>query len=189
LLKSQPPHYLRVHIHQKPYLVTAGDTIRLPFLMHGVLPGDILRLNRATLLGSRDYTLKAGAAAEDAAATVGWIDERLFVCRARVMGVEVEPLRIKEKTKRRQRHIKYVKSKHRYTVLRVMEIGVKEVGASLAAAAAEEDTVAGMSAQSEDVGVAKARGSAEKGSVATVLVEDKKDKIDELVAETAKVSI
>lgn len=127
LLKSQPPHYLRIHIHSKPYLVTQGDIIRLPFLMHGVLPGDILRLNRATLLGSRDYTLKAGEAQEEE--KLGWIDERLFVCRARVMGVEMEPLRVKEKTKRRQRHVRHVKSKHRYTILRVMEVSVSDVDA------------------------------------------------------------
>jgi hypothetical protein len=95
--------------------------------MHGVLPGDILRLNRATLLGSRDYTLKAGEAQEEE--KLGWIDERLFVCRARVMGVEMEPLRVKEKTKRRQRHVRHVKSKHRYTILRVMEVSVSDVDA------------------------------------------------------------
>ncbi|KIW01045.1 uncharacterized protein PV09_07559 [Verruconis gallopava] len=124
LLKSQPPYYLRTHIHGKPYLVTQGDTVRLPFLMHGVSQGDILRLNRASLLGSRDYTLKAGAPRE--AGKMAYIDERLFTCRARVMGVEMEPLRVKEKTKRRQRHVKHVKSKHRYTVLRIMEITVNE---------------------------------------------------------------
>jgi len=52
------------------------------------------------------------------------MDERLFECRARVMGVESEPLRIKEKTKRRQRRVKKVKSKHRYTILRVTDLKV-----------------------------------------------------------------
>lgn len=122
--------------------------------MHGVAPGDVLRLNRATHLGSREYTLKAAAARpklkspttatshvveptsgssgsqqqvmpgmdEGSAPMEGgsrdvmfaphfiphiekgkhsYLDERLFVCRAVVMGVESEPLRIKEKTKRR----------------------------------------------------------------------------------------
>ncbi|KMU76607.1 hypothetical protein CISG_05750 [Coccidioides immitis RMSCC 3703] len=41
------------------------------------------------------------------------------------MGVEAEPLRVKEKTKRRQRHIRRVKSKHKYTILRVMDVKVK----------------------------------------------------------------
>jgi large subunit ribosomal protein L21 len=57
----------------------------------------------------------------------GYLDERLFVCRAVVMGVESEPLRIKEKTKRRQRKVKRVKSKHRFTVLRIKEVRVRGV--------------------------------------------------------------
>ena len=89
--------------------------LRLPFLMHGVKPGDILRLNRASNIGSRDYTLKGAP----------YVDERLFECRARVVGVESEPMRVKEKTKRRQRRVKRVKSKMRYTVLRVSEVRVR----------------------------------------------------------------
>ena len=40
------------------------------------------------------------------------------------MGVESEPMRFLEKTKRRQRHVKTVKSKHRFTILRVCELKV-----------------------------------------------------------------
>lgn len=180
-LATQLPHYIIIHIHGKPYLVTAGDTIRLPFLMHGVMPGDILRLDRASQLGSREWTLRAGAAspstsqspvgaqppsrtpeASDLTAEApiigktsdlhpsvtqtvphphtstqlrhsrpksanrpGYIDPSLFVCRATVLGTESEPLRIKEKTKRRQRHVKHVRSKHLYTILRVSEVSVR----------------------------------------------------------------
>ena len=174
LLKSQSAQYISVHIHQKLYLLTQGDIIRLPFLMHGVNPGDVLRLNRAVNFGSRDYTLKAAApspmpqspkmerreklsthdpnsenldqTATERAATeehntnvvphfiphigkgkFGYLDERLFVCRAVVMGVESEPMRIKEKTKRRQRKVKKVKSKHRFTVLRVKELKLRNL--------------------------------------------------------------
>ena len=149
--------------------------------MHGVEPGDVLRLNRAINIGSREYTLKAAAAppklkspttdtrtivdpttgtlasqsrvmptpslesgANAIAAQRGtvlaqhfiphlergkhsYLDERLFVCRAVVMGVESEPLRIKEKTKRRQRKVKRVKSKHRFTLLRIREVKVRDV--------------------------------------------------------------
>ena len=42
-------------------------------------------------------------------------------------GTESEPLRIKEKTKRRQRRLKKVKSKHRYTILKIREVVVKEL--------------------------------------------------------------
>ncbi|KZF23858.1 putative aconitate hydratase [Xylona heveae TC161] len=117
LLSAQTSHYATVHIHARPYLITAGDTLRLPFLMKGVQPGDVLRLNRATNIGSRDYTLQGAP----------YIDERLFECRARVVGTESEPLRIKEKTKRRQRRVKTVKSKHRFTILKISDLNVKTV--------------------------------------------------------------
>ena len=116
-LTAQRSHYIAAHLHAKPYLVTAGDHVRLPFLMPNVQPGDVIRLNRATVLGSRDFTLKG----------TPYVDERMFECRARVMGVDAEPMRIKEKTKRRQRHVKTVRSKHRYTLLRIMDVKVKSV--------------------------------------------------------------
>lgn len=97
--------------------MTAGDIVRLPFRMPGVLPGDILRLNRASSLGSRDYTLKG----------VPYIDERIFECRARVMGTEAEPMRYKEKTKRRNRKVKTVKSKHKFTILRIAELKINDL--------------------------------------------------------------
>ncbi|KAI1661008.1 hypothetical protein F4813DRAFT_349210 [Daldinia decipiens] len=112
LLRAQPAHYITIHIHGRPYLVTEGDRIRLPFLMHEVLPGDVLRLDRASTLGSRDYTLLGSP----------HIDPSLFECRATVLGVESEPMRIKIKTKRRNRRSRRVASKHRYTILRISEL-------------------------------------------------------------------
>ncbi|QSS62155.1 aconitate hydratase [Histoplasma capsulatum] len=114
-LTTQTPHYITAHLHARPYLLTAGDTLRLPFLMPNVKAGDILRFNRASVIGSRDFTLKGAP----------YVDERLFECRVRVIGTESEPLRIKEKTKQRQRHVRRVKSKHRYTILRVVDVKVK----------------------------------------------------------------
>ncbi|KAF2442032.1 hypothetical protein P171DRAFT_433616 [Karstenula rhodostoma CBS 690.94] len=130
LLTSQPAHYITAHIHGRPYLLTPGDTVRLPFLMPHVKAGDVLRLTRATHIGSRDYTLKAPAAVKgtaDHGKIVHYLDERLFTCRATVVGVESEPMRIMEKTKRRQRHTKHVFSKHKYTVLRVGELEVRSL--------------------------------------------------------------
>ncbi|KAK2629428.1 hypothetical protein QTJ16_000248 [Diplocarpon rosae] len=117
LLATQPSHYISAHIHGKPYLVTVGDLVRLPFKMPGVVPGDVLRLNRASSLGSRDFTLKG----------TPYLDERIFECRARVMGTEAEPMRIKEKTKRRNRKIKTVKSKLKFTILRISELKLKDL--------------------------------------------------------------
>ena len=87
------------------------------------------------MLGSRDYTLvgdvveqtndDANGGNKRKAMARGYIDEDWFVCRARVVGVETEPLRVAEKTKRRNRKVKRVKSKMRFTVLRVVEVGVR----------------------------------------------------------------
>lgn len=163
LLKSQQPHYVTLHIHGKSYLVQEGDSIRLPFLMPDVNPGDVLRLNCASTIGSREFTLKAGSAdAERSARAIvhrngapinnsalrnptmtqvqaarlaekrrqshGYLDDRLFVCRAVVMGVEAEPMRIMEKTKPRQRHVRHVRSKHKYTCLRISEFSLRSLG-------------------------------------------------------------
>jgi len=83
--------------------------------MPNVVPGDILRLTRASAIGSRDYTLNGAP----------YVDERIFECRATVMGTEGEPVRIKVKTKRRNRRSKTVRSKHKFTVLKVKELRVK----------------------------------------------------------------
>lgn len=86
--------------------------------MPGVVPGDILRFNRATTLGSRDFTLKGAP----------YVDERLFECRAVVLGTEAEPMRVMIKKKRRCRRKKSVFSKHKYTVLRISEVKVARIG-------------------------------------------------------------
>ncbi|KAI1436359.1 ribosomal protein L21-like protein [Xylaria sp. CBS 124048] len=114
LLRAQPGHYITAHIHARPYLVTQGDQIRLPFKMPGVVPGDVLRLDRASVIGSRDYTLKGSP----------YIDPKLFECRATVLGTESEPMRVKIKKKRRSRRAQRVTSKHKYTILCVSELKI-----------------------------------------------------------------
>ncbi|CCC06038.1 hypothetical protein SMACR_00254 [Sordaria macrospora] len=117
VLAAQPGHYTTIHIHGKPYLVTEGDTVKLPFKMPGVAPGDVLRLNRASVIGSRDLTLQGAP----------YVDERLFECRAVVMGTESEPMRVMIKKKRRCRKKKHVFSKHKYTVLRINQLKINDV--------------------------------------------------------------
>lgn len=125
LLRAQPGHYITFHIHGRPYLVTPGDTVRLPFQIPGVHPGDILRLNRASVLGSRDFTIKPGhLTAKPDSNEPAYIDERLYELRAVVAGVDAEPMREMEKTKRRNRKVKTVKTKLRYTVLRISELKI-----------------------------------------------------------------
>lgn len=116
-LHAQKNHYITALLHARPYLVTAGDELKLPFRMPNVQPGDVLRFNRATALGSREFTLKGSPL----------VDERLFECRVRVLGCDGGPMMIKEKTKRRQRHVKQARSKHRHTLLRIMDVRVKSV--------------------------------------------------------------
>ncbi|KAJ1307920.1 hypothetical protein OPQ81_001997 [Rhizoctonia solani] len=131
---APPPSCARSRPTTSQYTSTAALTsspqatpVRLPFLMPGVAPGDVLRLNRASVLGSRDFTLRPTdpTARKPGSNEVAYIDERLFECRATVVGVDSEPMRIKEKTKRRNRRVRTVKSKHRYTVLRISELRIK----------------------------------------------------------------
>lgn len=71
---------------------------------------------------------------------LGYLDDRLFVCRAVVMGVETEPLRVMEKKKQRNRHTRHVFSKHKYTCLRIGELRLKSLEEL------ESDGVAGSTA-------------------------------------------
>lgn len=115
ILRAQPHHYITAHIHGRPYLLTEGDTLRLPFHMPLVRPGDVIRLNRASTIGSRDYTLRGAP----------YLDERLFECRATVLGTESEPMRFIEKKKQRNRRTRTVRSKLRFTVLKIKEMRIR----------------------------------------------------------------
>lgn len=133
VLRAQRPHYITIHISGRPFLVTQGDLLRLPFRIPGLRPGDIIRLDRASHIGSRDFTLRAPPPEKGEyeirhqVARGGFLDDRLFICRATVVAEESEPMRVMEKTKRRQRHVKHVKSKHRYTFLRISEVTIKSL--------------------------------------------------------------
>ena len=105
--------------------------------MPNVTPGTILRLNRASVLGSRDYTFRGSGTSgvggysggiRDVDGSGPYIDEKYFVCRVVVTGTEGEPMRVIMKTKRRQRKTKRVTNKGRFTVFRVVELRVRVQG-------------------------------------------------------------
>ena len=56
-----------------------------------------------------------------------YLDDSLFECRAVVVGTESEPMRFLEKTERRRRHVKTVKSKHQFTILTIKELRIKSL--------------------------------------------------------------
>ncbi|ERS99472.1 mitochondrial 54S ribosomal protein YmL49 [Sporothrix schenckii 1099-18] len=140
---NHPSVYATVQIHGRPYLVTPGDSLRLPFKMPGVQPGDELLLNRVGVVGNR--TVTAVAASTSSTVSAGTAEagrdnnsnnssngESFDVpyvpgasVKAVVLGVETEPLRTMVKKKRRTRRKRTVKSKHQFTVLRIQEVSVE----------------------------------------------------------------
>ncbi|EMR11646.1 hypothetical protein PNEG_00084 [Pneumocystis murina B123] len=114
---SEPSFYAVIHIYGRSFIVTEGDVVTLPQRLCDVKPGDIIRLNSISKLGSRNYTLKGQP----------YIDEKLYTCRARVLELTKAPMSYFIKKKRRQRRIKVVKSKQDYTVLRICEITIHDI--------------------------------------------------------------
>ena len=135
---NNPSVYATVYIHGRPYLVTPGDSLRLPFLMAGVQPGDELRLDRVGVVGNRSVTAVATASGAQseiadgvARSTVGAqvvASESIpgASVRAVVLGVETEPERTLIKKKRRSRRKRTFKSKHSFTVLRIKEVVLEQ---------------------------------------------------------------
>lgn len=66
LLKSQPAHYISALFMGRRYLLSSGDILTVPHLKSTPV-GSRLALTRILEVGSRDYTLRAGAAASPAA--------------------------------------------------------------------------------------------------------------------------
>ncbi|KAL1896768.1 hypothetical protein Sste5346_004401 [Sporothrix stenoceras] len=125
---ANPSVYATVQIHGRPYLVTPGDSVRLPFKMPGVQPGDELLLNRVGVVGNRTVTAVAGAGAGTSKVGEESFDVPYVpgaTVKAVVLGVETEPLRTLVVKKRRTRRKRTVKSKHHYTVLRIQEVSVE----------------------------------------------------------------
>lgn len=103
--------YAIFRIHNRPFLVTKGDTVVLPFHMKNVKLGDKLKLTDVTTIGSRDYKMIDYP-----------IDPSLYTLTAKVIELTRKPLVAREKTKRRQRRVRTVKTKQMITILRIDDL-------------------------------------------------------------------
>ncbi|TID21214.1 hypothetical protein CANINC_003494 [Pichia inconspicua] len=113
-LKFEQNLYATIKVHNQPYLVTKGDLVNLPFKMRAAQVGDIINFTKIDTVGSRNYTLHA--------------DDGIDTSKVTVKGVVVEktkkPMIVKEVTKRRDRHVKHVFSKHDLTIVRISELKI-----------------------------------------------------------------
>lgn len=109
-LKHELRLYASVRIHNKPYLVTRGDLVHLPFNLKSAQVGDKLRFSAIDTVGSRNYTWNGDVSADQV------LVEAVVVEKSRA------PMSIKEVTKRRNRHVKHLLNKPAYTTLRVSEL-------------------------------------------------------------------
>ncbi|CAK7201966.1 hypothetical protein SEUCBS139899_004682 [Sporothrix eucalyptigena] len=123
---NNPNIYATVHIHGRPYLVTPGDSLRLPFKMPGVQAGDELLLNRVGVVGNRNVTAVSSVPSQKESGSYDVAHVLGATVKAVVLGVETEPLRVMIKKKRRTRRKRTVKSKHHFTVLRIQEVSLEE---------------------------------------------------------------
>ncbi|CDO96059.1 unnamed protein product [Kluyveromyces dobzhanskii CBS 2104] len=112
-LKLSNELYAIFKIHNRPYLVTKGDTVILPFKMKQAEVGDVLNLTDVTTIGSRNFKL-----VDDK------IDPSLYTIKATVLEKTKRPLRVREVTKRRNRKVRHAVNKGDLTVLRISELMV-----------------------------------------------------------------
>lgn len=112
-LKLATDLYAVFRIHNRPYLVTEGDKVILPFKMKQAEVGDILRLTDVITLGSRNFTLKDNP-----------IDPSLYNLKATVIEKTKRKFEIREVTKRRNRRVRHAKRKGDLTILRISKLEV-----------------------------------------------------------------
>ena len=105
--------YAVFRIHNRPYLVTEGDKVILPFKMKQAEVGDTLKLTDVITLGSRNFTLKDDP-----------IDPSLYNLKATVIEKTKRKFEIREVTKRRNRRVRHAKRKGDLTILRISKLEV-----------------------------------------------------------------
>lgn len=112
-LKLSNELYAIFRIHNRPYVVTEGDKVILPFKMKQADVGDVLNLTDVTTIGSRNYRL-----VDDP------IDQSLYSLKATVLEKTKRKYRVREVTKRRNRRVRHAVSKGDLTIIRISELKV-----------------------------------------------------------------
>ena len=112
-LKLSNELYAIFRIHNRPYVVTEGDKVILPFKMKQADVGDVLNLTDVTTIGSRNYRL-----VDDP------IDQSLYSLKATVLEKTKRKYRVREVTKRRNRKVRHAVSKGDLTIIRISELKV-----------------------------------------------------------------
>lgn len=112
-LKLSNELYAIFRIHNRPYLVTKGDKVILPFKVKQADVGDTLNLTDVITLGSRNYKLVDYP-----------IDHSLYTLKATVLEKTKRAFEVREVTKRRNRKVRHAKSKGDLTVIRIAELKV-----------------------------------------------------------------
>lgn len=110
-LKLANELYASIRIHNRPYVVTKGDRVILPFKIKLAEVGDVLRLTDVSSIGSRNYKLVGDP-----------IDPALFTIKATILEKTKRAFHIREVTKRRNRRTRHAKSKGDLTILRISEL-------------------------------------------------------------------
>ncbi|AET40721.1 mitochondrial 54S ribosomal protein bL21m Ecym_6345 [Eremothecium cymbalariae DBVPG len=110
-LKLSNELYAIFRIHNRPYLVTNGDKVILPYKIKDAEVGDILNLEDVTTIGSRNYKIVDYP-----------LDPSLYTIKATILEKTKRPISIREITKRRNRKVRHAVSKGDLTVLRISEL-------------------------------------------------------------------
>jgi ribosomal protein L21 len=105
-------------LYQQRYLLHAKDVLTVPQLKPAVRPGTKLALTRVFEVGTHDFALKAAAGSRLTGVKV----------EATVLEHTTSPMTFKHLKKRRKGYKKEIRSKMRYTRLRIGEIVVEGTG-------------------------------------------------------------
>lgn len=112
-LKLSNELYAIFRIHNRPYLVTEGDKVILPFKLKQADVGDTLNLTDVITLGSRNYKLIDYP-----------IDHSIYTLKATVLEKTKRAFEVREVTKRRNRKVRHATSKGDLTVIRISELKI-----------------------------------------------------------------